>query len=104
MRNPLIPAVLAASFGLAAIVPAGAAPLCVEGERRVQEASALRYQARQEAKLGDHDKVCDTLDEVGDLFHDAQDAFRDCGADIVAIDLRSELRTLRIAKHVNRCD
>ena len=48
--------------------------------------------------------VCDTLDEIGDRYHEAQDAFEDCGADIVSIDLRSELRSLRVAKHVNRCD
>ena len=46
----------------------------------------------------------DTLDEIGDRYHDAQDAFEDCGQDIVSIDLRSELRSLRIAKRVNGCD
>ena len=104
MRRTLPAALLAASFALAAIAPAHAVPACIEGQRKVEEASALRFQARQDARLGDHDRVCDTLDEVGDRFHDAQDAFRDCGADVVAIDLTSELRTLRVAKRVNRCD
>jgi hypothetical protein len=76
----------------------------VDGERKLQEASALRYQARQEARLGNHDRVCDTLDEVGDRYHDAQGAFEDCGSDIASIDIRSELRNLRLAKRVNRCD
>lgn len=81
-----------------------AAPACIEARRKVDEAVALRYQARQEARLGNHDRVCDTLDEVGDRYNDARDAFDDCGAGVVAIDLRSELRNLRIAKQVNRCD
>ncbi|GJE28821.1 hypothetical protein LKMONMHP_3695 [Methylobacterium organophilum] len=86
------------------MLPAQALPSCVEGQRRLQEASALRFQARQEARLGNHDRVCDTLDEVGDRYHDAQGDFEDCGQDIVSIDLRSELRALRVAKRVNRCD
>ncbi len=81
-----------------------AAPACIEARRKVDEAAALRYQARQEARLGDHDRVCDTLDEVGDRYNDARDAFDDCGAGVVAIDLRSELRALRVAKRINRCD
>ncbi len=84
--------------------PLGGPPSCIEGRRKIEEASALRYQARQEARLGNHDRVCDTLDEVGDRYHDAQGAFEDCGADIASIDIRSELRNLRLAKHVNRCD
>lgn len=99
-------------FRLALIVPglfltmqtAFAAPACIEARRKVDEAMALRHQARQEARLGDHDRVCDTLDEVGDRYNDARDAFDDCGAGVVAIDLRSELRNLRIAKRLNRCD
>ena len=81
-----------------------AAPACIEARRKVDEAMALRYQARQEARLGNHDRVCDTLDEVGDRYNDARDAFDDCGAGVVAIDLRSELRNLRVAKHINRGD
>ena len=102
-RHKLLPALLAASFVLGT-ASAHARPACVEGQRKVEEASALRFQARQEARIGNHDRVCDTLDEIGDRYHDAQGAFEDCGADIVAIDLRSELRNLRLAKRVNRCD
>ncbi len=81
-----------------------AAPACIEARRKVDEAVALRYQARQEARLGDRDRVCETLDEVGDRYNEARDAFDDCGAGVVAIDLRSELRALRVAKRINRCD
>ncbi|GJE59955.1 hypothetical protein [Methylobacterium trifolii] len=81
-----------------------AAPACIEAQRKVDEASALRYQARQEARIGNHDRVCDTLDEVGDRYEEARDAFDECGAGVVAIDLRSELRGLRVAKRINRCD
>ena len=81
-----------------------ALPACIEAQRKVDEANALRFQARQEARLGDHDRVCDTLDEVGDRYNDARDAFEQCGEGVVAIDLRSELRGLRIAKKINRCD
>lgn len=101
MRNAIIPVVVA--IGMASTA-AQARSSCVDGERKIQEASALRYQARQEARIGDHDRFCDTLDEVGDRYHDAQEAFEDCDADIVAIDLRSELRALKVAKRVNRCD
>ncbi len=104
MVKALVLAVAATGIAAGLSTAASAAPSCVKAERHLQEASALRFQARQEARLGNHDRVCDTLDEVGDKFHDAQDAFEDCGADIVAIDLRSELRTLRVAKRVNRCD
>ncbi|MBB2960370.1 hypothetical protein FHU13_000742 [Methylobacterium sp. R2-1] len=95
---------LASLVGVSLISSALAAPGCIDGRRKIQEASALRYQARQEARLGNHDRVCDTLDEIGDRYNEAQDAFEDCGADIVSIDLRSELRSLRVAKRVNRCD
>lgn len=94
-----------AAFGLVLCLgPAFAAPSCFEGRAKVDEASALRYQPRQEARLGNHDRVCDTLDEIGDRYNEARDAFEDCGAGVVAIDLRTELRNLRIAKQVNRCD
>ncbi len=55
-------------------------------------------------RLGDRDRVCDTLDEIGDRYNDARDAFEDCGEGVIAIDLRDELRQLRIAKKINRCD
>jgi hypothetical protein len=90
--------------GLVMTSSALALPACLEAQRKVDEANALRFQARQEARLGDHDRVCDTLDEVGDRYDDARDAFERCGEGVVAIDLRSELRGLRIAKKINRCD
>ena len=95
---------LSAAVLLAGLSPVLALPGCLDAQRKVDEAGALRFQARQEARIGDHDRVCDTLDEVGDRYHEARDAFDDCGAGVVAIDLRSELRNLRIAKKVNRCD
>ncbi|GEO99190.1 hypothetical protein [Methylobacterium haplocladii] len=104
MRHTILSAGLATILLAAFAVPVSAFPSCVEGERKVQEASALRYQARQEARLGNHDRVCDTLDEVGDRYHDAQGAFEDCGSAITSIDIRGELRNLRLAKRVNRCD
>ncbi|MGV7033042.1 hypothetical protein [Methylobacterium symbioticum] len=102
--NPLIRAVLIIPGLVLTAQTAFAAPACIEARRKVDEAVALRYQARQEARLGNHDRVCDTLDEVGDRYNDARDAFDDCGAGVIAIDLRSELRNLRIAKRINRCD
>ena len=84
--------------------PSLAFPSCVEGQRKVDEANALRFQARQDARVGDRSRVCDALDEAGDRYADARDAFEDCGAGVVAIDLRSEARSLRVAKSINRCD
>lgn len=81
-----------------------ALPACLEAQRKIDEANALRFQARQEARLGDHDRVCDTLDEVSDRYDDAREAFERCGEGVVAIDLRTELRGLRIAKKINRCN
>lgn len=104
MRRALVPALVAAGLTLGAAVPALALPGCLDGQRKVEEARALQFQARQEARLGDHDRVCDTLDEVGDRYNDARDAFEDCGADVVAIDLRSALRGLRVTKKINFCD
>jgi len=93
-----------AGLMLALAAPALAAPVCLDAQRKIDEANALRYQFRQEARIGNHDRACDTLDEIGDRYADARDAFEDCGAGVVAIDLRSESRELRAAKHVNRCD
>ncbi|KQP51732.1 hypothetical protein ASG40_06000 [Methylobacterium sp. Leaf399] len=104
MRNTITTVLVAATVFVGAVGPSIARPSCAEGERKVVEANALRYQARQEARIGDRGRVCDTLDEVGDRYAEARDAFEDCGADVVAIDLRSESRALRIAKSVNRCD
>ncbi|MCJ2036905.1 hypothetical protein [Methylobacterium sp. J-068] len=95
---------LAAGLALSLAAPALAAPACLDAQRKVDEANALRYQFRQEARLGNHDRACDTLDEIGDRYADARDAFEDCGAGAAAIDLRSESRALRAAKAVNRCD
>ena len=95
---------LAAGLALSLAGPALASPACLDAQRKVDEANALRYQFRQEARLGNHDRACDTLDEIGDRYADARDAFEDCGAGVVAIDLRSESRALRTAKTVNRCD
>ena len=104
MRSTVLVGLTAVLVSAGIATSASAAPGCLDGRRKVQEASALRYQANQEARLGNRDRVCDTLDEVGDRYHEAQDAFEDCGADVVAIDLRSELRDLRVAKRLNRCD
>jgi hypothetical protein len=95
---------LAALLVIGAAGPALALPSCGEGQRKLQEVSALRFQARQEARIGDRDRVCDTLDEIGDRVADARDDFEDCGASVAAIDLRSESRALRAAKAVNRCN
>lgn len=95
---------LAAGLIATLAAPTLAAPVCLDAQRKVDEANALRYQFRQEARLGHHDRACDTLDEIGDRYADARDAFEDCGAGVVAIDLRSESRALRDAKAVNRCD
>ncbi|KQP42331.1 hypothetical protein ASF49_00250 [Methylobacterium sp. Leaf104] len=95
---------LAAALLVSLAAPALAAPACLDAQRKVDEANALRYQFRQEARLGNHDRVCDTLDEIGDRYADARDAFEDCGAGVIAIDLRSESRALRVAKRVHRCD
>jgi hypothetical protein len=99
------------AFGLLGIVAgtslatsAFARPACIEAKQKVEEAAALRFQVRQDMRLGDHGRVCHTLDEIGDRYNDARDAFDDCGEGVVAIDLRSELRQLRIAKKINRCD
>ena len=92
------------ALGLALTSSALALPACLEAQRKVDEATALRAQARQEARLGDHDRVCDTLDAVGDRYDEARDAFKACGDGVVTIDLRRESRGLRIAKSINRCD
>ncbi|WP_091863131.1 hypothetical protein [Methylobacterium brachiatum] len=105
MTTGLAKTALAGALSLLALASSALAlPACLEAQRKVDEANALRFQARQEARLGNHDRVCDTLDEVGDRYDDARDAFERCGEGVVAIDLRSELRGLRIAKKINRCD
>lgn len=95
---------LAALGLLLSIGSASAAPSCLEAQSTVDEATALRHQARQELRLGNHGRACDILDEAGDRYGEAQDAFAECAAGVIAIDLRTEFRALRIAEHVDRCD
>lgn len=90
--------------GLMLTSSALALPACLEAQRKVDEAAALRFQARQELRAGDRGRACEIFDEVGDRYEEARDAFDDCGEGVVAIDLRSELRNLRLAKKINRCD
>ncbi|MBE7244340.1 MAG: hypothetical protein INR63_05270, partial [Actinomycetospora chiangmaiensis] len=71
----LIRCLAAIAAGIISTSSALALPACLEAQRKIDEANALRFQARQEARLGDHDRVCDTLDEVGDRYDDARDAF-----------------------------
>ncbi|WP_375455170.1 hypothetical protein [uncultured Methylobacterium sp.] len=97
-------AMLATLGLLFCIGSASAAPSCLEAQSTVDAATALRHQARREFRRGNHDRACDILDEVGDRYGEARDAFADCAAGVIAIDLRTELRALRIAKHVDRCD
>lgn len=104
MRHAPLTALLTTGLALTVAGAAIAAPACIDGRRKLDEANALRFQAREEARIGNHDRVCDTLDEIGDRYADARDAFEDCGAGTFAIDLRSESRNLRMAKKVNRCD
>lgn len=102
--SPLALGLLGIVAGTTVVTSALARPACLEARQKVEEAQALRFQVRQDMRLGDHGRVCDTLDEIGDRYNDARDAFDDCGEGVVAIDLRSELRQLRIAKKINRCD
>lgn len=102
MRHPLR-LMLGTMLLISLAAPALAAPACLDAQRKVDEANALRSQFRQEARLGNHDRACDTLEEIGDRYADARDAFEDCGAGVVAIDLRSEARALRAAKAAHRC-
>lgn len=104
LRSSLSACIFGAITASVAATSALALPACIEARKKVDEAAALRFQVRQEMRLGDHDRVCDTLDEIGDRYNDARDAFDDCGEGVVAIDLRGELRQLRIAKKINRCD
>ena len=104
LRSSLSACVFGVIAGSVVATSALALPACIEARKKVDEAAALRFQVRQDMRLGDHDRVCDTLDEIGDRYNDARDAFDECGEGVVAIDLRGELRQLRIAKKINRCD
>ncbi|MGY2050333.1 hypothetical protein [Methylobacterium sp. JK268] len=89
----------------AAAAPALAQPAtCAPAHRKMEEAAALRFQARQDARLGDRDRVCDTLGDVEDRYEDARDRFEECGAGLAAIDLRGALRSVRVEKRAFRCD
>ncbi|WP_407527519.1 hypothetical protein [Methylobacterium oryzisoli] len=95
---------LTAALVVAAAAPSLAQPACVPAQRKLDEAAALRFQARQEARLGDRDRVCDTLGDVEDRYEDARDRFDDCGLALAAIDLRGALRSVRQEKRAFRCD
>lgn len=95
---------LGLAAGLLLTSAAFALPACLEAQRKVDEAGALRQQARREMRSGDRARVCDTLAEVEDRYDEARDAFESCGEGVVAIDLRREVRGLRIAKTINGCD
>jgi hypothetical protein len=108
MTTPLRPVLLpltAALLAVAATLPALAQPAtCAPAHRKLQEAAALRFQARQDARIGDRDRVCDTLGDVEDRYEDARDRFEDCGAGLAAIDLRSALRSVHMEQKAFRCD
>lgn len=108
MTTPLRPALLPLTAALVAVLaaaPALAQPAtCVPAQRKLQEAAALRFQARQDARIGDRDRVCDTLGDAEDRYEDARDRFEDCGAGLAAIDLRGALRSVRLEKRAFRCD
>lgn len=96
----------AAAFGaatLGAALPALAQATCAEAERKVVEAGALRFQAREEARAGDRGRVCETLDEAGDRYDDAKDLFDACGRTVTAIELRGASRNLDGLKRMNGC-
>ncbi|MEH3147215.1 MAG: hypothetical protein PGN34_18095 [Methylobacterium frigidaeris] len=89
------------------VVAAGAAvaqPVCVGAQRKLDEAAALRFQARQDARAGDRDRVCDNLGDAEDRYDEARDAFEDCGLGVASIDLKSALRSIRGEKRFFRCD
>lgn len=98
--------VLAALLGVTTLnfaLPALAQSACAEAERKMVEAGALRYQAREEARAGDRGRVCETLDEAGDRYDDAKDLFDDCGRTVTAIELRGATRNLDGLKRMNGC-
>ncbi len=99
---PLRPA-LAAILILAAGT-AFAQPVCPGAQRKLDEAAALRFQARQDARTGDRDRVCDNLGDAEDRYDEARDAFDDCGLGVASIDIKSAQRSLRSEKRFFRCD
>ena len=71
---------------------------------KIDEAGALRFQARQDARLGDRDRVCDNLGDAEDRYEDARDRLDECGLRVASIDLKSALRSVRQEKRFFRCD
>ncbi|KMO42340.1 hypothetical protein VQ02_03130 [Methylobacterium variabile] len=84
--------------------PALAQPACIGAQRKIDEAGALRFQARQDARLGDRDRVCDNLGDAEDRYEDARDRLDECGLRVASIDLKSALRSVRQEKRFFRCD
>jgi hypothetical protein len=84
--------------------PALAQPACIGAQRKIDEAGALRFQARQDARLGDRDRVCDNLGDAEDRYEDARDRLDDCGLGVASVDLKSALRSVRQEKRFFRCD
>lgn len=99
----LIAALLAAGALGAATLPALAQTACIDAERKVVEAGALRVQAREEARIGRQERVCDNLDDAGDRYEDAIDLFDQCGRSVTAIELRGAQRNLDGLKRMNGC-
>lgn len=100
---PRLPACLIAACGAVLALPALAQPACIEAERKMVEAGALRVQAREEAGIGGRGRVCEILDEVGDRYDDAKGLFEDCGRTVTAIEIRSSERNLDGLKRMNGC-
>ena len=98
----LVPLIAAAVLGAAAL-PALAQTVCPDAERKMVEAGALRFQAREEARSGRQDRVCDNLDDAGDRYEDAKDLFEECGRTVTAIELRGAQRNLDGLKRLNGC-
>ena len=89
---------------LLAAGPALAQPACLGAQRKIDEAGALRFQARQDARIGDRDRVCDNLGDAEDRYEDARDKLDDCGLNVASVDLKSALRSVRQEKRFFRCD
>ncbi|MCF4126468.1 hypothetical protein [Methylobacterium sp. SyP6R] len=84
--------------------PALAQPACIAAQRKIDEAGALRFQARQDARIGDRDRVCDNLGDAEDRYEDARDRLDDCGLGVASVDLKSAIRSVRQEKRFFRCD
>lgn len=95
---------LTAALAATAAAPSLAQPACVRAQRKLDEAAAFRFQARQDARIGDRDRVCDALGDAEDRYEDARDRFDECGLGLAAIDLLGALRSVRLEKRSFRCD